>query len=475
MDPKQQADQIMEKACLAAAVFNQYDQAQTDRIVEAVFRVGFDHRVELAQLAHEETKLGVWQDKVFKNVLATQFVYQDIKDEKTVGVISHDERSGITEIAQPLGPVFAITPITNPTSTCLYKILICLKTRNPIIISPHRRSLKCCVRTVELCYQAALAADAPEDCIQIVTQGSRDLSQALMSHPKMALILATGGTGLVTAAYSSGTPAIGVGPGNVPVFIDRSADIAFAVGSIVTSKTFDNGTVCASEQAVVVEEAIAAKVVREFEKQGCCFLTQEQIPKVEKVAIDGATGGMSPEVVGQSAMTIAELAGIDVPAGTRILMVPLTRVGPEVPLSGEVLAPILGFYVEKTYQDAVKTCIALNYRGGIGHTAACYANDERRIEEFAEVMNAGRVLVNTPSSQGAVGAFYNTLRASLTLGCGSGGKNSTTENISAVHLYNIKRICRPRPDARWLRMDHAAYLDKDVSGESLWRRYHSND
>jgi acetaldehyde dehydrogenase/alcohol dehydrogenase len=269
-----QANELLDRAQLASAEFHQYKQEQTDRIVEAVFKAGFSNRVKLAKMAQEETGMGVWEHKVIKNVLATQLVYESIKNEKTVGVISSDSLTGITEIAQPLGPVLAIIPVTNPTSTVMFKILICLKSRNPILISPHRGAIKSCTETVRICYEAALEAGAPEDCIQMVYGGKREFTQLLMAHPKVALILATGGTGMVKAAYSSGNPALGVGPGNVPVFIDESADIPFAVSSIISSKTFDNGTICASEQAIVVVNTIESQVKDEFEKQHCYFLNQ---------------------------------------------------------------------------------------------------------------------------------------------------------------------------------------------------------
>lgn len=469
-----QADAMMGKALLAAAEFNQYDQAATDRIVKAVFDAAFNARVSLATMAVEETKLGVWQHKVIKNVVASLLVYNDIRDETTVGVLAHDERLGITEIAQPLGPIFAITPMTNPTSTVIFKILICLKSRNPLIISPHRRAAKCSGETARICYEAALAAGAPEDCVQFLAGGSRELTHAFMSHPSLALILATGGTGLVTAAYSSGTPAIGVGPGNVPVLIDPSADLSFAVENIISSKTFDNGTVCASEQAVVVEHAIHAAVRAEFERQHCYFANPAEIKKLEAVAIDPKTGGMHADIVGQSAMEIGRRAGVNLPPDTVIIMLPLDKVGPDEPLSGEVLAPLLAFYVEEHYAAACNRCISLNYRGGVGHTAAIYANNDARIREFGELMNAGRVVVNTPSSQGGVGGLFNTLRTSFTLGCGSGGKNSTTENISARHLLNIKKVCRRRPNAEWSAFDQSKFLDATLDADALCAQYTKN-
>lgn len=468
------AKEIMAKATLAAGLFNQYSQNQTDRIVENVARAGFNNRARLARMAREETSLGVWEHKVLKNVLATQLVYDNIKNEKTVGVLSHDERTGITEIAQPLGPIFAIIPITNPTSTVMFKILITLKSRNPIIISPSRKAMKCSVEAARICYEAALEADAPEDCVQWLPESSRELTQAMMTHHGLALILATGGTGMVKAAYSSGTPAIGVGAGNVPVFIDTSADLPFAVSSVISSKTFDNGTVCSSEQAIIAERSFASAVRVEFEKQDCYFMNAEEIRKVQLVAVDNDSGGMNPAIVGQPVDVIAKMAGINPPAETKILMAELEGVGKDYPLSGEILAPILAFYSRPNLDEALKTCIDLNYFAGVGHTASIYTNDEKVVETFGNLMNAGRVLVNTPSSQGAVGGIFNTLLTSFTLGCGTGGKNITTENISARHLLNIKRVCRRRENERWNRFDPAKYLDEKLEWNAVMAEFNKN-
>lgn len=468
------AKEIMAKTAVAAGLFNQYSQDRTDQIVENVAKAGFNNRVRLAKMAREETNLGVWEHKVLKNVLATQLVFENIKNEKTVGILSHDEQAGITEIAQPLGPIFAIIPVTNPTSTVMFKILIALKSRNPIIISPHRKAMRCSVEAARLCYQAALEADAPEDCIQWLPESSREWTHAMMTQPGIALILATGGTSLVKAAYSSGTPAIGVGPGNVPVFIDKSADLPFAVSSVISSKTFDNGTVCASEQAIIVEQSFAPIVRDEFSRQKCYFLNADEIRKVQAVAVDQDSGGMNPAVVGQPVEVIAKMAGINPPAGTKILMAELEGVGRDYPLSGEVLAPILAFYSRPDLDEALKTCIDLNYFAGVGHTASIYANDPEIIDTFGNLMNAGRVLVNTPSSQGAVGGVFNTILTSFTLGCGVGGKNITTENISARHLLNIKRICRRRLNERWGRFDSDKYLNEKMEWDAAISEFNKN-
>jgi acetaldehyde dehydrogenase/alcohol dehydrogenase len=296
----------------------------------------------------------------------------------------------------------------------------------------------------------------------------------VMAHPKIALILATGGTGLVKAAYSSGNPAIGVGPGNVPVFIDESADIPFAVSAIISSKTFDNGTVCASEQSVIAEEKTEKKLREEMERQGCYFMSDEEIAKVERIAVNPETMTMTASIVGQPVDVIARNAGITVPEGTRLLIAQLGGIGKEYPLSHEVLAPVLAYYVADNYYHAIQICINLNYLGGIGHSAGIYANDEKRIMEFAHLMNAGRILVNTPTSQGAVGGFFNNLAPSLTLGCGTGGKNITTENITAKHLINIQRVCRRKNNENFFSIDSSLLTDEETEESAIRYEYHKN-
>jgi len=473
-DYKKIADELLGKAILAGAMFHQFNQEQTDHIVDKVFEAGFNARVRLAKMAAEESGLGLWQHKVIKNVVGTQLVYDSIKHEKTAGVISIDHKSGIMEIAQPIGPIFGIIPITNPTSTVLFKILISLKSRNPIIFSVPRRAPECCRKAVEICYEAALKAGAPEDCIQILPETNRELTHEVMVHPKLSLILATGGTGLVHAAYSSGNPALGVGPGNVPILIDSSADIPFAVENIINSKTFDNGTVCASEQSVVCEKAIAARVVAEFEHQGCYFLNKDETAKIEAIAFNQEKGVMSADVVGQPVTKIAKMSGIDPPEGTKILIAKQEHIGIEYSLSQEILAPILAFYEAPDYQSAIKECIDLNYLGGVGHTAGIYANDEERILEFSKIMNAGRIMVNTPSVQGAVGGIFNILPTSLTLGCGTGGKNITTENVTAHNLINIQRVCRRKVNEKWFNFDQSKYMDESLDINDILKEYNSN-
>ena len=474
MDQTTDINTVVAKAKTAAAIFGQLSQEHVDKIVYEVCKAGFNNRVQLAKLAIEETQLGVFEDKVIKNVVSTQFIYEDIKNEKTVGIISENHKTGIIEIAEPIGPIFAITPVTNPTSTVLFKILIALKSRNPIIIRPHTKALSCSGRAAEICYEAALKADAPENCIQWLGRTSREETHALMAHEDLALILATGGGSLVRAAYSSGTPAIGVGAGNVPAFIEKSADIPFAVEQIFNSKTFDNGTVCASEQAIVVEKSIAENVKKEIKSRAAYFLSQEEIIKIEKVAYDQKRGIMNADIIGQPAEKIAKAAGINVPHGTKLLVAPLEGVGDNYPLSSEILAPIIAYYEGDDFDSSVNICIDLNFYGGTGHTASIFSNDNEKIKSYAQVMDAGRIVVNTPSSQGGVGGIFNTLHTSFTLGCGTRGNNSTTDNITATHLLNIQRIAKRRDNERFVRFDAKKYFDEKLDFNVLEKEFNLN-
>lgn len=471
---KDYIDEVIQNATMAAAEYSQFTQEQTDEIVKSVFEAAFNKRVTLAKMAQQETGIGIWEHKVLKNVVASQLVYEDIKDVKTVGIISDDKESGIVEIAQPMGPILAIIPVTNPTSTVIFKILISLKSRNPIIICPSKKAINCCCETARICYEAAIKAGAPENCIQWLTSVTREQTQDLMTHKGLSLILATGGSGLVKSAYSSGTPTIGVGAGNVPVFIEKSADIPFSVEQIFISKTFDNGTICASEQAIVVEKEISEQVIEEFKKRKAYFLNPQEVELLSKAAIDETSHLMSPDIVGRSAYIIAQKAGINAPEDTSILMAPLKSVGDEYPLSSEILAPILAFYVVDNFEKAINMCIDLNYHGGVGHSASIFSNNEEKIKYYAIHMNAGRICVNTPSSQGAVGGMFNKLSPSLTLGCGTGGKNITTDNVTAKHLINIQRISRRRPNERFIRFDTGLYLDENLNAEEINKIYNNN-
>ena len=439
-------EEIMQKAKAASQHFTNLDQDHTDRIVRAAYAAAFGQRKVLAEMAFKETGIGNVHDKTIKNIIATRFVYRDIRDQKTVGIISEDRKSGIVEIAKPLGPIFAITPVTNPTSTALFKILIALKTRNSLVIYPHGAARKCTIEAARICYEAALTEGAPENCIQWVSKASREQVLGFMSNHLTAMVMATGSVGLVRAAYSSGNPAIGVGPGNVPVYIGKSADVNFAVDQILLSKLFDNGTICASEQAVIASEYNADEVERVFIKKGAYFLNPEEAGKVGKICMNTYLQSMNAEIIGKPAVFIAELAGIKVPPKTNLLIARLMpdQVGIKWPLSLEILAPVLAFYRVKNFQEGIAMCKKINEHGGLGHTVSIFSNDNEKIRYFAQALNAGRIVVNTPSSQGALGSLYNALVPSMVLACGSGGKNFTTDNITTRHLLNIQRIALRR-------------------------------
>ena len=458
-DVKAQADELVGQAREAAALFTQYGQEEVDLIVAAAAKAGAARRIDLARLAVAETGMGVFEDKVIKNLFATEYIYNDIRDRKTVGLINDCVEKGIMEFAEPLGVILGITPVTNPTSTAMFKCLISLKTRNTIIISAARNALKSTIEAAKTIYEAALAAGAPDYCVRWVETSSRELTQRLMSHPDVSLILATGGMGMVKAAYGSGTPAIGVGPGNVPAYIEKSADINTAVNDILLSKTFDNGMICASEQAVVVDREIRDAVMARFRSQGAHFLSPGETAKVEVVAIDAEKGSMSPKVVGRSVQHIAELAGITVPENTRVLIAPLKGVGEAYPLSREKLCPILGFYTVRNLQEGVNVCQDILYFGGLGHTASIASRDPKAIREFSETVNAGRIIVNSPSAQGAIGDIYTRIHPSLTLGCGAGGQNITTDNVGVANLINIKRVTKRMVNMKWFRIPSQIYFE----------------
>ena len=468
------AEDIVARASQAAESFRNLGPKTTDSIVRAVYLAALGERVKLAKMAHEETGIGLWQHKVVKNFIATQLVYDDIKHQKTVGVISQDVKTGVAEIAQPLGPILGLIPVTNPTSTTVFTALISLKTRNALIICPHQAARRSIAAAAEICYQAALQAGAPEDCIQWLEKAGPETTAELMSNPRLALILATGTDSLVRKAHTSGTPVIGVGPGNVPVYIGISADIPFAVQSITISKTFDHGSVCASEQAVVVRWEVADRVVEEFKRQHAHFLSPEEAEKVGAIAYDRERGSMTAAVVGQAAPEIARRAGFDVPPETTLLIAPLKGVGPRYPLSAEILAPVLAFYIEDDFDDAIRRCSEITRFGGTGHTAVIYSNRDERVEYFSRVINTGRILVNMPSTQGALGGIYNTLSPSFTLGCGTGGNNITTDNITARHLLNIHRIARRRPNPRWASLEEAQLMDEKIPPEEIESEFNRN-
>ncbi|MFJ7726750.1 aldehyde dehydrogenase family protein [Neobacillus sp. NPDC097160] len=429
---------VVKRAKVAQAKFQQFSQEQVDRIVKLVANAAFQASEALARMAVEETGMGVIEHKKIKNDLGSMGVYESIKDEKTVGVIGVDHQKKITEIAYPFGIIAGIIPTTNPTSTAFFKTLISLKSQNAIVVSPHPSAVKCTVEALRVCSQAAIEAGAPEGLIGWIPKPTMAATSELIQHKDIQLILATGGSGLVRAAYSSGKPAYGVGPGNVPVYIDRSANVNRAVKMIVDSKTFDNGTICATEQAMVVHKNIKEMTIRELKNNGGYFLNESEKILVENV-ISPIRGKLNPSIVGKSAVKIAKMAGVDVPSGTRILIAEEDLIGKEIPFSIEKLSPIFALYTVNSIDEGKRICLDLLNIGGRGHSLALHTNDEKVAQMFGIEMPVSRILVNTPASIGAAGATTG-LTVSLTLGCGSYGGNITGDNITARHLINIKRI-----------------------------------
>ena len=456
---REQLNALIAKVKAAQVKYAEYTQEQVDAIFAAAALAANNARIPLAQMAVAESGMGVVEDKVIKNHFAAEYIYNKYRDMKTCGVIEENEAMGIAKVAEPVGVIAGIVPTTNPTSTAIFKSLLALKTRNGIIFSPHPRAKKCTVAAAKIVLDAAVKAGAPENIIGWIDEPSVALSGHLMSHPDISLILATGGPGMVKAAYSSGTPAVGVGPGNVPVVIGDTCDIRMAVSSILQSKTFDNGMICASEQSVTALASIYDDVKKEFTYRGGYILSKEEAKKVgDVIQIDGK---LNPKIVGQSACHIAEMAGVKVPAGTKVLIGETDGVGPDYPFSREKLSPVLALYKAKTYEDAVENAKKLLEYGGLGHTSVLYTNSQNfeRAKYFGHMMMSSRTLVNMPSSQGAIGDIYNfALNPSLTLGCGSWGGNSVSENVTPKHLLNIKSIVKRRENMLWVRIPQKVYF-----------------
>ena len=440
--------------------FAKFTQEEVDKIFFAAASAANKARLPLAKLAVEETGMGVVEDKVIKNNYASEYIYNAYKFTKTCGVIEEDKAYGMQKIAEPIGVIAAVIPTTNPTSTAIFKCLIALKTRNAIIISPHPRAKKSTIAAAKIVLDAAVAAGAPEGIISWIDAPSLDMTQTVMKEAD--IILATGGPGMVHAAYSSGKPAVGVGAGNTPAIIDKSADIILAVSSIVHSKTFDNGMICASEQSVIVHKDIYDAVKHEFAARGCYFLTPEETDKVRHTIL--INGALNAKIVGQSAHTIAELSGVDVAEGTKILIGEVESVDISEEFAHEKLSPVLAMYKAEDIQDAFAKAEQLIADGGYGHTSSIYLNDQTEkdiLAEFAERMKTCRILVNTPSSHGGIGDLYNfKLTPSLTLGCGSWGGNSVSENVGVKHLLNIKTVAVRRENMLWFRAPEKVYIKK---------------
>ena len=458
---KEMIDKLAENANKALQEYMKLDQEQVNKIVKAMAMAGLEHHRELARLAYEETKRGVYEDKVIKNLFSTEYIWHSIKYEKTVGVIEENELEGYVEVAEPIGIVAGVTPVTNPTSTTMFKALICAKSRNPIIFGFHPSAQKSSVAAAKILRDAAIKAGAPKNCIQWIEYPSIEATGALMNHPLVSLILATGGTGMVKAAYSCGKPALGVGPGNAPCYIEKTANVNRACTDLMLSKTFDNGMICASEQAVIVDKEIKEQFEKYMKENNCYFLNKEEIKKVSDYVINSEKGAVNPVVVGQSASWIAEQAGVAVPEKTKILIAKLDGVGPKYPLSREKLSPVLAYYVVNSTKEGFERCRQMLEFGGLGHSAIIHSKNEEVIKEFGNEMKVGRIIVNSPSSQGAIGDIYNSNTPSLTLGCGSYGNNSTTSNVSTVNLINKKKIAKRRVNMQWFKIPPKIYFEND--------------
>ncbi|WP_028984175.1 bifunctional acetaldehyde-CoA/alcohol dehydrogenase [Sporolactobacillus terrae] len=467
-DPRQETtvatiDQLVANAQTALAAFKPLDQKQIDEIVRQMALAGLDQHMQLAKMAIEETKRGVYEDKMIKNIFATEYIYNAIKDNKTVGIIHEDPYEELVQIAEPVGVIAGVTPVTNPTSTTLFKALISIKTKNPIIFAFHPSAQRCSSEAARIVRDAAIRAGAPKNCIQWIDTPSLEATQRLMHHSGIALILATGGSGMVKAAYSSGKPAIGVGPGNVPAYIEKSADVKQAVNDLILSKTFDHGMICASEQAVIVDEAVYEAVKKEMIANKCYFLNRDETKKVEKLVIDERRCAVNPQIVGKPAAFIAGLADVHVPEDTKILVAELKSVGPESPLSREKLSPVLACFKVKSTEDGLKRCEEMLDFGGIGHSAVIHSNDQNVIDAFAMRMKAGRLIINAPSSLGGIGDIYNHFIPSLTLGCGTYGGNSVSTNVGTANLINIKTLANRRNNMQWFKVPPKIYFEKNAS------------
>lgn len=452
-------DGLLQNSMVALENFMEYNQEQIDEIVHQMALAGLDAHMKLAKMAVEETGRGVYEDKVIKNIFATEYIWHSIKNEKTVGIINDNDAEGLVEIAEPIGVIAGVTPVTNPTSTTLFKAIIAVKSRNPIVFGFHPSAQKCSAESARIVYEAAIKAGAPKNCIQWIETPSIDATNALMNHPNISLVLATGGSGMVRAAYSTGKPALGVGPGNVPCYVEKTANLEQACNDIILSKTFDNGMICASEQAVIVDKDISDKFEKYMKENNCYFLNKDETDKISSYVMLADKGMVNPDVVGKPAEWIAKNAGITVPAKTKILIAKINGIGQEYPLSKEKLSPVLAYLISKDSKEGFKLSKDMLILGGLGHSAVIHSTDEKVISNYGMKMQVGRVIVNSPSSQGGIGDIYNQNTPSLTLGCGSFGKNSTTENVSAQNLINVKRVAKRRTNMQWFKIPPKIYFE----------------
>lgn len=457
---KAMVDDLVEKAKKASEEYLKLDQEQVNNIIKAMSMAGLERHMELAKMAVEETGRGIYEDKITKNMFATEYIYHSIKYDKTVGIIDENEEEGYVSIAEPVGIIAGVTPVTNPTATTMFKSIIAAKTRNVIIFGFHPSAQKCSVEAAKTVRDAAIKAGAPENCVLWIEEPSITATNYLMNHPDVNLILATGGTGMVKAAYSCGKPALGVGPGNVPCYIDKTAKLKTSVNDLVLSKSFDNGMICASEQSVIVDREIKDEFERLMKEAGCYFLTAEQTEKLKcSMFIEEKGCALNADIVGKSPFNIAKKAGIEVPKETKVLVLQENGVGVEYPFSKEKLSPVLAYYIVDSAEEGINLAEKLIEFGGLGHSAVIHSEDDETIRKFSETVKAGRIIVNSPSTHGAIGDIYNTNMPSLTLGCGTFGGNSTTANVSSVNLINVKRVAKRRVNMQWFKIPNKIYFE----------------
>ena len=457
----QMIDSLAEKGQEALKELSKKSQHEINDIVHQMSMAAVDQHMHLAKLAYDETGRGIYEDKAIKNLYASEYIWNSIKDNKTVGIIGEDKQKGLTYVAEPIGVICGVTPTTNPTSTTIFKAMIAIKTGNPIIFAFHPSAQQSSKYAAKVILEAATKAGAPKDCIQWIEVPSIEATKQLMNHKDIALVLATGGSGMVKSAYSTGKPALGVGPGNVPTYIEKTAHIKRAVNDIIGSKTFDNGMICASEQVMVVDKEVYSDVVKEFKLHHTYFVNKNELQQLEDAIMNEDKTAVKPDIVGKSAVDIAKLSGISVPEKTKLLVAEIDGIGKDYPLSREKLSPVLAMVTAKSTGHALQICEDILKFGGLGHTAVIHTEDSQLQQKFGLKMKACRVLVNTPSAVGGIGNMYNELIPSLTLGCGSYGRNSISHNVSAVDLLNIKTIAKRRNNMQWFKLPPKVYFEEN--------------
>lgn len=457
----QMIDSLAEKGQEALKELSKKSQHEINDIVHQMSMAAVDQHMHLAKLAYDETGRGIYEDKAIKNLYASEYIWNSIKDNKTVGIIGEDKQKGLTYVAEPIGVICGVTPTTNPTSTTIFKAMIAIKTGNPIIFAFHPSAQQSSNYAAKVILEAATKAGAPKDCIQWIEVPSIEATKQLMNHKDIALVLATGGSGMVKSAYSTGKPALGVGPGNVPTYIEKTAHIKRAVNDIIGSKTFDNGMICASEQVMVVDKEVYTDVVKEFKLHQTYFVNKNELQQLEDAIMNEDKTAVKPDIVGKSAVDIAKLSGISVPEKTKLLVAEIDGIGKDYPLSREKLSPVLAMVTAKSTGHALQICEDILKFGGLGHTAVIHTEDSQLQQKFGLKMKACRVLVNTPSAVGGIGNMYNELIPSLTLGCGSYGRNSISHNVSAVDLLNIKTIAKRRNNMQWFKLPPKVYFEEN--------------